>query len=712
MPSTGDRRGLWNGVCVRVMLILLIGTLAAGSLLRQPQSARAQEPAPPGAPGAGWLQLPAPGEQAIAPQPDAAFPDGDFEAASVGGLAPFADIKALSLGTEHSCLLTNAGAVFCMGQNNVGQLGDGTTTNRLLPVAVSGLSSGVLAVAVGRSHSCAALTAGGIKCWGSDIFGQLGDGGSATDRSTPVSVANLPAGTAPLAISAGEYHTCALMATGGVYCWGDDNSGQLGNGTPLTAQTRATVVSGLGAGVKAIGAGLWHTCAVLNSGKVQCWGEDNYGQLGNDNLLTDQATPVPVLVLASGVVEVKAGSGHTCARKSDKSVWCWGRNDDGQLGDGTVTNKTSPVQISALGTSTTSLAVGGYHTCATQENGGAVCWGRNSSGQLGDGSATAQRYPKPMAGIPMVPTSVSAGAEGSCVLLGNTSAVCTGYNRFGQLGTGNKFNQYSPVPIVKAATCYNLQLTVSGALPFNGAVPVPSLDNSPSCPYRHYLQGTTVLLTAAPNADFRVNAWTSPAQGMPGSPFAVLTMPAADTTIGVGYAACRTLTLTFTGTGVAPIAVPDRSPGCALNKYVQNERIVVLAMPGAGQRVSSWTGASVTPGAGNDNNTLLMPNAAHTVSVAYGACAQLSAVVSGQGQPPGAYPASSLGCTASRYAAGETITLAASPAPGWMVAAWGGAAPAAGGATLNMFTMPEGDATVSITYEPASVKIFVPTVNR
>lgn len=201
-------------------------------------------------------------------------------------------IAAIAAGRDHTCALTTGGGVKCWGRNWAGQLGDETTTNRNTPVDVSGLGGGVAAIATGQSHTCALTTSGGVKCWGANGSGQLGDG-TTTNRTTPVDVVGLGSGVA--AIAAGERHTCALTTGGGVKCWGSNGSGQLGDGT-WTQRNTPVDVSGLGSGVQAIAAGGSHTCALTTGGGVRCWGWDGYGQLGLGTIIY-RTTPVDVVTL-------------------------------------------------------------------------------------------------------------------------------------------------------------------------------------------------------------------------------------------------------------------------------------------------------------------------------------------------------------------------------------------------------------------------------
>lgn len=184
-------------------------------------------------------------------------------------------VATLAAGMYHTCALTSDGGAKCWGRNWYGQLGDGTTTSRTTLADVTGLTSGVAALAAGEDHTCALTTSGGVKCWGRNWAGQLGDG-TTENRLTPVDVSGLTSGV--VALTADSSHTCAATVSGGAKCWGANNYGQLGDGT--TSNRNVPVdVSGLASGAAALAAGWGHTCAVMASGGAKCWGANNYGQL-------------------------------------------------------------------------------------------------------------------------------------------------------------------------------------------------------------------------------------------------------------------------------------------------------------------------------------------------------------------------------------------------------------------------------------------------
>ncbi|MFN8489085.1 MAG: cohesin domain-containing protein [Caldilineaceae bacterium] len=361
--------------------------------------------------------------------------DNQWTPVNVLGLT--ANAQAVAAGSNYTCALTTGGGVKCWGVNDEGQLGDGTTITRTTPIDVSGLTSGVQAIAAGDAHTCAVTTAGGVKCWGANYDGELGNGAT-TNRPTPGDVTGLTSGVKALAT--GAYHTCALTTTGGVKCWGDNGWGQLGDGTKIPRLTPVNV-SGLTSGVQAIAAGAYHTCALMTTGGVKCWGGADYGQLG-DGATTNRPTPGDVSGLTTGVQAIAAGEAHTCALLTTGGVKCWGYNNTGQLGDGTTANRPTPNAVSGLTTGGQALAAGYGHTCALLTNGGIKCWGANDNGQLGDGTdSSSHATPGDVTGLTTGGQTVSGGYAHTCALVTGGGVKCWGDNSRGQLGDGTRSNR-------------------------------------------------------------------------------------------------------------------------------------------------------------------------------------------------------------------------------------------------------------------------------
>jgi alpha-tubulin suppressor-like RCC1 family protein len=348
-------------------------------------------------------------------------------------------------GRDHSCALTTTGGVLCWGGNGFGQLGDGTTVDSSVPVPVSGLDSGVAAIAVGQLHTCAALTAGGAMCWGNNGDGRLGIGGAGGSFSTPVAVFGLSSGVG--AIAAGNTHTCAVTTAGAALCWGDNFHGQLGDGTTVDSPL-PVAVSGLGSGVAAIDTSLEsHSCAMTTTGAVLCWGRNAGGALG-DGTTVSSSVPVSVVGLSTGVAAIAAGGFYTCARTTAGPILCWGVNTDGQLGDGSIIASSVPISVSGLASGVAAVSAGGNHSCALTTAGGVLCWGSNFRGELGDGTTDDSSVPTPVSGLSSGVAAVTTGRDYTCALTTVGGALCWGMNfTAGQLGDGTMLNSSVPVAV-------------------------------------------------------------------------------------------------------------------------------------------------------------------------------------------------------------------------------------------------------------------------
>jgi uncharacterized repeat protein (TIGR01451 family) len=356
---------------------------------------------------------------------------------------PVNGITAITGGNYHTCALTNTGGARCWGDNYFGELGDGTTTNRLTPINVSGLTSGVTAITGGNFHTCAITSVAGAKCWGDNYNGQLGDGTAGTSFH-PVAVIGLTSGVK--AISTGSVHTCAVTNIGGAKCWGYNGDGELGDGT-MTIRLVPVNVNGLTSSAAAISAGGKHTCVLTSAGGIKCWGRNAFGQLG-DGTTTNRLTPVDVSGLTNGVTAIAVGSVHTCALTSTGGVKCWGWNSNGQLGDGTTTQRLTPVDVSGLTSGVTAIATINDHNCALTSAGGVKCWGWNSGGQLGDGTTTQRLTPVDVSGLTSGVIAIAAGGSHTCALTSAGGVKCWGWNSSGQLGDGTTTIRLTPVNVI------------------------------------------------------------------------------------------------------------------------------------------------------------------------------------------------------------------------------------------------------------------------
>jgi hypothetical protein len=332
---------------------------------------------------------------------------------------------------------------------------------------------------------------------------------------------------------------------------------------------------------------------------------------------------------------------------------------------------------------------------------------------LGNGVAEHSPVPVLVPGLGNAVSSVDVGAAETCAVMFDTGAMCWGINDYGAMGNGTTAVNSFPARLLRPATCYKLVRQSSQG----GSPAVPDIARSDGCPDAHYVPNQMINLAAFPNAGNRVQSWSAGVAGAPGTTLGVLRMPAADTTVTVNYATCRTLTRSHTGSGSNPVAIPENSLGCAEGTFAPGETVQLTALPSPNQRVKSWTGASLVPGLAQQSNTLVMPNANHAVAVAYEACNTLTVSVSGMGDALQLAPAASQSCLAATFAAGEQVTLLANPAAGWRVGGWSGTANDDSTALTNIVTMPAGAAEVKVTYvqlpvNGASDRVLLPIVIR
>lgn len=338
----------------------------------------------------------------------------------------------------YTCALINDGTEKCWGSNSYGQLGNGTTTDSNVPTPVSGLS-GVVQIENSYQYACAVINDGTVKCWGSNSYGRLGDG-TTTDSYVPVAVTGLTGATA---IALADYHACALLQDGTVKCWGTGFNGQLGDGTTTDSSVPVSV-SGL-TGVIAIAAGGGHTCALLQGGAVKCWGGQGAGELGDG--LGSSAASVPVSVSGlTGATAISLGDYHSCALLSGGQAKCWGLNHYLELGSNLNETEPVPATVTAVQGSVAAISAGGDATCFQLTSGALNCVGWGYYGQLGDGKAWYNTTPRPeiaMSGV----AHVAMGLYTACASNGSGATECWGINSNGQLGDGTTLSRITPVVV-------------------------------------------------------------------------------------------------------------------------------------------------------------------------------------------------------------------------------------------------------------------------
>jgi len=360
------------------------------------------------------------------------------------GLSDFTIAQTISGGGYHSLALCNNGTVRAWGRNANGQLGNGNYIDSNVPVQVFGLTN-VISVAGGGLHSLALKSDGTVWAWGMNTNGQLGNGNNTTSNF-PVQVNGL---TGVIAISAGGVHSLALKSDGTVWAWGSNIYGRLGNGT--NTDSNLPVQTSSLTGVIAIAGAGYHSLALKNDSTVWAWGYNNNGQLGNGNYSNSN---VPVQTIGITKVKAIAGGGRyfSAAVKNDGTVWAWGSNAYGQLGNGAIFTGTNvPVQASSL-TGVKNVEAGEYFTVALKNDGTVWNWGRNDFGQLGIGNNTDSSVPVQVTGLTGVNTIAKGEFYFHTYALKNDNTIWSwGSNFYGQLGTGN--NTTSNVIVQITNTC-------------------------------------------------------------------------------------------------------------------------------------------------------------------------------------------------------------------------------------------------------------------
>jgi alpha-tubulin suppressor-like RCC1 family protein len=352
---------------------------------------------------------------------------------------------AIAAGDYHSLAVRGGNEVMTWGRNELGQLGIGVSgedKNKTFPIILNDMEK-IVALAAGENHSLALSNDGNVWSWGNNRHGQLGIGNfEIIQKDTPQNVLLL---TDIMTIDAGAAHSLALQSNGYVWSWGKNSYGQLGNGTSgqETSESKPLIIADFGNCV-AIAAGHAHSVALKNDGTVFTWGFNNLGQLGDQSNL-NKNVPVAVPGMAN-VIAIAAGDTHTVALKNDGTVWTWGDNAYGQLGDGTIVPKNTPVRVLDI-SNVIGIAAGYGHTLALRNDGTVWGWGFNEYGQLGDNNLTQKQTRPVKADIFPQGIAIAAGRLHSLVLKSDGSVWSFGANGYGQLGNNSLQGTELPIQV-------------------------------------------------------------------------------------------------------------------------------------------------------------------------------------------------------------------------------------------------------------------------
>ena len=364
----------------------------------------------------------------------------------------YADVAAGGVSSSsqggYTCALLKTGIVKCWGFGEGGNLGNGTSGagyRSTEPVSVSGISN-ASQIAAGKYHACAVLKSGRIKCWGLGSSGQMGNGEASVTVSTPVEVKDIKTAKH---VSLGANHTCALLKSGSVKCWGQGRNGELGNGKDSTTESNTSYIERSPVSVTDIrdaiqvSVGSEHSCALLSSGYVKCWGSGTFGELGSGSR-DSRATPVSVYNITDAI-QISAGDIHTCAVLSTGQVTCWGYGRNGELGNSETSTQATPVMVTGI-TEARQVSSGSSYSCAVLSTATIQCWGDGEAGTLGNGGIAKQSSPTDVVDITNA-ALVSAGSTHTCAITDAPAIKCWGQGDHGELGNGQTADKMVPVEV-------------------------------------------------------------------------------------------------------------------------------------------------------------------------------------------------------------------------------------------------------------------------
>ena len=342
--------------------------------------------------------------------------------------------------------------LFCWGRNTYGQIGDNSTINKSNPVQTVAQGNNWKQISGNGYGACGIKTDGTLWTWGYNANEGINGDNTNLNRSSPVQTVAF--GTNWKSCFGGNFHTAAIKTDGTLWLWGRNYAGHLGDNT-VTKRSSPVQTIALGTNWKQVSVGFYHSAAIKTDGTLWVWGKNSYGQLG-DNTITDRSSPVQTIALGTNWKQVDCAFGHTAAIKTDGTLWMWGNNGSGQLGDNTTTKKSSPIQTIAYGTNWKQVSCGISHIGATKTDGTLWMWGNNGSGQLGDNTVIDRSSPVQTISFGNNWKQVSAGKD---LTIKTTAAIktdgtlwCWGVGTSGQLGDNTATSKSSPVQTSTSGT--------------------------------------------------------------------------------------------------------------------------------------------------------------------------------------------------------------------------------------------------------------------